>query len=416
MEPSTLSPPSAGAADAPALHAHELEALRRLAADAFGTVHPDEVFAAVCARLRPLLGADFLAASLRPFGGKRQWCADGGEPDADAAARLSLLLARARDGGESLVVADAPGGGADGGRHLAPSAGLAAAVAVPLRAGGEVLGALAAGWSAAPLPPRAARVAEAAAELAAAAFRNAARFDEVQQAAVRRDRFFSAMSHDLRTPITAIVGYSELLQDGIFGELQEKQQEMIDRICLVSGQLTQLLADVMDVAKLDAGRMEFHRQPVSLGALVDQAVGTVEEQASAKGLAVEVELGDDDRAVGLRVDPPRVHQILVHLLTNAVRLTEAGHVRVRTGREGGRRWLEVRDTGPGLPAGSEEAVFEEFMRTAAVPRDKRHPGAGLGLALSRRLARAMGGDLVARGLPGEGASFTLLLPADSEGA
>jgi signal transduction histidine kinase len=223
---------------------------------------------------------------------------------------------------------------------------------------------------------------------------------------VRRDRFFSAMSHDLRTPITAIVGYSELLQDGIVGELTERQQEMMGRICQVSGHLSQLVNDILDLAKLDAGRMEFQLLPIPLGELLDAAIATVEPQAAAKGLRVHVQGSSD---VVVSADEPRVRQILVNLLSNAVKFTESGEVAVSAGVDGERGWIEVRDTGPGLPGGSEEAVFEEFLQLA--PKGKREPGTGLGLAIARRLARAMDGDLTARNVDGSGAAFTLYLPS-----
>ncbi|HEU0298639.1 MAG TPA: ATP-binding protein, partial [Longimicrobium sp.] len=202
---------------------------------------------------------------------------------------------------------------------------------------------------------------------------------------------------------------SELLADGIVGELNGQQLEMIERISQVSGHLSQLVNDILDLAKLDAGRMEFHREEVRLGELVDEALVAIEPQARSKKLELRMEI-DAHRDALLRVDPPRVRQILVNLLSNAVKFTERGEVAVVAGSGDGHTWLEVRDTGPGLPAGSEEAVFEEFLQIAAGTKSKREPGSGLGLAISRRLARAMGGDLVARNGPAGGAAFTLVLP------
>jgi signal transduction histidine kinase len=254
-------------------------------------------------------------------------------------------------------------------------------------------------------------LAEEVAAQASAAFRNASRYDALRQAAVRRERFFSAMSHDLRTPITAILGYSELLQDGIMGDLDARQQDMVERICQVSGHLAQLVNDVLDLAKLDAGRMEFHREPVALGDLVDEAILAVEPQARSKGLELRLEMEGLRDAV-LDLDPPRVRQVLVNLLSNAVKFTEHGAVSLSAGTEGERSWIAVADTGPGIPPGSEEAVFEEFLQIAAGNKAKREPGSGLGLAISRRMARAMGGDLTARHGESGGAVFTLFLPAE----
>ncbi|HYJ80408.1 MAG TPA: GAF domain-containing sensor histidine kinase [Longimicrobiaceae bacterium] len=387
--------------------ADALEALRRIAVDALDTVDPDEVFRIVCAHLPEVLGADFAAVQLPLLEGTREWCARQAPPDG-ARSVLEAALERARRAGETFAVGGV-GEGPPPDRRLEGVAGLSA-VAAPLLREGAAWGVLLVGWHRREPPIRdAVRVAEVVAQEAAAAFRNAARYDALRQAAVRRERFFSAMSHDLRTPITAIVGYSELLADGIVGELGERQQEMVERISQVSGHLSQLVNDILDLAKLDAGRMEFHRESVQLGELVEEAILAVEPQARSKGLELRREVAAQ-RGTVLEVDAPRVRQILVNLLSNAVKFTERGAVAVTAGAGEGRSWIEVADTGPGIPAGSEEAVFEEFLQIAAGTKAKREPGTGLGLAISRRLARAMGGDLTARNAGG--AVFTLFLPLE----
>ncbi len=387
-----LADPSRPGADALRRRVAELEALCRLAVETAASVDAEEIFAVVCARLPALLAADFAALSAPLVEGRLDWSADPARPAPDAA-EVDDALGRARAARETVVAE-----GAD-----------ASLVAVPVRArGGD--GALLVGWRRAGAPgEEEVRLVEGLAEQAGAALSNAARYAEMEAAAERRERFFSAMSHDLRTPITAIVGYSELLQDGIVGELTERQQEMMDRICQVSSHLSVLVNDIMDLAKLDAGRMEFHLERAVLGELVEEAILAVEPQAVAKGLPIRLEV-DEVRDRPLRLDAQRVRQILVNILANAVKFTERGEVTVAAGAEGGRPWIEVRDTGPGLPAGSEEAVFEEFLQVAAGTRGKREPGSGLGLAISRRLARAMGGDLAARSRSGGGAAFILLLP------
>ena len=386
----------------------EAEALRRMAVAAADAVDGDAIFSLACATLRDLLGADFVVASLPLFDGPREWHA-ATEPPREAGARLLELLARARTSKEMVVAGDGDAAQA-GVRVVPPPFGAATAIAAPLPGEGGADGALLAGWHGArAVDAEAVRLAGTVAEQAAAAFRNAARYDALCQAAVRRERFFSAMSHDLRTPITAIMGYSELLQDGIMGDLDPHQQEMVERICQVSGHLAQLVNDVLDIAKLDAGRMEFQREPVALGDLVDEAVVAVEPQAASKGLELRLEI-DGHRAVVLELDMGRVRQILVNLLSNAVKFTERGSVTLTVEVEGRRGWLRVSDTGPGLPAGAEEAVFEEFMQIASGTKAKREPGSGLGLAISRRLARAMGGDLTAVNGDHGGAVFTLHLP------
>ncbi|SOD01925.1 Signal transduction histidine kinase [bacterium JGI 053] len=389
----------------------ELDALRRMAVAAADTVNGDEIFAIVCAAAHELLGADFAVAAVPLFDGTREWCA-GQEPPREAAARLLDLLDRARATADTVVAGElsAAALGLGAAQVVPPPYGAATAVAAPLAGEGAAGGALLVGWHGArAVDAHAVRLAETVAEQAAAAFRNATRYDVLRQTAVRRERFFSAMSHDLRTPITAIMGYSELLQDGIMGDLEPHQQEMVERICQVSGHLAQLVNDVLDIAKLDAGRMEFHREPVTLGELVDEAVVAVEPQARSKGLELRLDL-DGHREAMLELDMARVRQILVNLLSNAVKFTDRGTVTLSVEMDGGRGWMRVADTGPGLPDGAEEAVFEEFMQIAAGTRAKREPGSGLGLAIARRLARAMGGELTAANGTEGGAVFTLHLP------
>jgi signal transduction histidine kinase len=370
--------------------ARRLEALCGFSAEAAGVVDADEIWRMLCGRLVAVLGADAVALRTPLIPEPRAWAGHAGGDEH----RLQVERLAEEDGTETRH-AELPGGGA--------------ALVVPLRHDDDALGTLAVGWSDGAQAEQDGAVAELLARQTCAALANARAYARLTEAAFRRERFFSAMSHDLRTPITAIVGYSELLADGIVGELNGQQLEMIERISQVSGHLSQLVNDILDLAKLDAGRMEFHHEDVMLGDLVDEALVTVEPQARSKKLGLRTDV-DPHRDTLLRVDPPRVRQILVNLLSNAVKFTEQGEVAVVAGSDGGRTWLEVRDTGPGLPAGSEEAVFEEFLQIAAGNKSKREPGSGLGLAISRRLARAMGGDLTARGGGGTGAAFILVLP------
>ena len=386
----------------------EVETLREMAVATADTVDPDEIFTIVCNAFPGLVGADFALAALPLFDAPREWCV-AYEPPREAMSRLAQLLEQARGGGETVIAARGEAA-FDGARAVPPPYGSVTAVAVPMAGEGPGGGALLVGWHGErAVDARTVRLVETVARQAAAAFRNAARYEALRLAAVRRERFFSAMSHDLRTPITAIMGYSELLQDGIMGDLDPHQQEMVERICQVSGHLAQLVNDVLDIAKLDAGRMEFHREPVTLGELVDEAMVAVQPQARSKGLEVKLRIDGHGQAV-LEVDAGRVRQILVNLLSNAVKFTERGAVTLEAAVEERRSWIRVSDTGPGLPEGSEEAVFEEFMQIASGTKAKREPGSGLGLAIARRLARAMGGDLTARNGEQGGAAFTLLLP------
>ena len=380
------------AGDRWAVRARRLESLCTLAAETAGLVQVEPLWTRVCQRLDGVLGADAAALRTPLLTRACTWAAD--DDARETAAALAWRLEEADDAGEPRRC-PLPGGGT--------------ALLLPLASGGERLGTLAVGWpDAGAEEEELASVAEMLAAQTGAALAGVRAYERLAEAAYRRERFFSAMSHDLRTPITAIVGYSELLADGIVGELNRQQHEMVERISQVSGHLSQLVNDILDLAKLDAGRMEFHCLEVRLGSLVEEALVTVEPQARAKGLELRVELADAAERM-VCVDPPRVRQILVNLLSNAVKFTDDGEVVVTAGDGGDHPWIEVHDTGPGLPAGSEEEVFEEFLQIAAGTKSKGEPGSGLGLAISRRLARAMGGELTARS-GGSGAAFTLVLP------
>ncbi len=375
-----------------ALRARRLEALCGLATETAGLVEVEPVWTAICARVRGVLGAGAAALRTTMDDEVHTWAAEGADPGIGRALADAARLEPAEPAWISLE-------------------GSGRALCLPLRGDGAALGTLAVGWPAAIRDEdEAASLAHLLASLTASSLAGVHAHTRHTRTAYRRERFFSAMSHDLRTPITAIVGYSELLADGIVGELSQQQQEMVERISQVSAHLAQLVNDILDLAKLDAGRMEFHRQPVALGGMVEEALLTVHPQARTKGLVLRQEVGGAGERV-VEVDPPRFRQILVNLLSNAVKFTEEGEVVVAAGTDdGGRAWVEVRDTGPGIPAGSEADLFEEFLQIAAGTRGKGEPGSGLGLAISRRLARAMGGDLTARNVEGAGAAFRVVLP------
>jgi signal transduction histidine kinase len=376
-----------------ALRASRLEALCVLALEAAGVVEVEALWDAVGRRLGAVLAP---ACAILRFAEEeehdRVWTEDAA--------------------GEGIV--SAVGEALDGAPGWSATPEGVAVLVLPLHRSGASLGTLGVGWTAPVAEPEELRsIAELLAAHVAAGIAGVRAHDLITEVAYRRERFFSAMSHDLRTPITAIVGYSELLADGIAGDLSRQQQDMVDRISQVSGHLAQLVNDVLDLARLDAGRMEFHSQPSRLGELVEEALPAVEPQARAKGLDLTLALGDAERTAVL-ADPGRARQILVNLLSNAVKFTADGGVTIGAGSDADRAWIDIRDTGPGLPPASEEAVFEEFLQLASGTRSKGEPGSGLGLAISRRLARAMGGDLTARNLEGAGAEFTLVLPRSGE--
>jgi signal transduction histidine kinase len=253
---------------------------------------------------------------------------------------------------------------------------------------------------------------------------------EAEEANAAKSQFLSTMSHEIRTPINAMLGYTQLLDMGLAGPISPGQREYLDRLRASSEHLLALVNDVLDLAKVDAGRLTVATERGVAERVVDSAIELTLPLAEAKGvrLGSEREGGDVD-GVAYLGDEHRVRQILVNLLTNAIKFTPAGGtVRVvtsvgtsrlpATGRRG--RWacISVTDTGVGIDADNLEMIFEPFRQVEANDRGpyrRTVGGTGLGLAISRRLARLMGGDLVVESEVGKGSTFTLCLPAATPG-
>ena len=240
-----------------------------------------------------------------------------------------------------------------------------------------------------------------------------------RQASLAKSQFLSSMSHEIRTPLNAIIGFTDLLDLELAGPLTRGQSHYLARIRASSAHLLKLIEDVLDLAKVEAGRMDVKLEPADAEAAMSSAVGLVEPQAGAAGITIDYQDGHTDRYIG---DEDRVRQILLNLLANAVKFTErGGRVRLTCGTtdapdadaalspEG--RWVFIRvaDTGIGITPEMRESVFEAFVQTEQ-GLTRRRDGTGLGLTISRELARRMGGDLTLRGMD-KGSCFTLWLPA-----
>ena len=226
--------------------------------------------------------------------------------------------------------------------------------------------------------------------------------------------FLAAMSHELRTPLNAIGGYVQLLELGIHGPVTDAQLSALERINRSEKHLLSLINDILNFAKLEAGRVEYTVTDVSLAEAVAAAMPIIQTQLGAKGLSCDVRVRAD--AI-VRADREKVEQILVNLLSNAIKFTDrGGHVTVDTpNRVDGESppgvvFLRVADTGIGVPDQKQSMIFEPFVQVARNP-SRATEGTGLGLAISRDLARGMGGDLRVRSTEGKGAVFTLTLPA-----
>jgi signal transduction histidine kinase len=252
---------------------------------------------------------------------------------------------------------------------------------------------------------------------AALAEADAAR-DEAQAANRSKSEFLATMSHEIRTPINAIIGYTDLLTMELEGPLTPGQHAQLERVRFSSRHLTGLVEQLLDFARIEAGSLRIERRVAFVEDAVAAAVTVLGPEAARKGVALS-----SDCAGGLRYhgDPQRVDQILLNLVSNSVKFTEPGgratlrcaHAHGKlpaTQAEGAWVCLRVEDTGIGIAPDQVERIFEPFVQVES-GYTRRHGGAGLGLAISRRFARWMGGDLTVESTPGAGSAFTLWLPA-----
>jgi PAS domain S-box-containing protein len=230
---------------------------------------------------------------------------------------------------------------------------------------------------------------------------------ELEQATKAKSSFLASMSHELRTPLNSIIGFSGVLQQGLAGPLDDEQLEQIGMINTSGRRLLELVNDILDLASIEAGRARMALEEFDVGGAAAAAVELVRPLADAKDLSIEYTVAAD--VGGMYSDPRRVGQILVNLLGNAVKFTPEGGVTLEARRDGGRVTFVVTDTGLGVPHELKDRVFEEYFQVNDASNGKPW-GTGLGLSLSRRLARLLGGDLELTRSSASGSAFTLWLP------
>jgi signal transduction histidine kinase/ActR/RegA family two-component response regulator len=236
--------------------------------------------------------------------------------------------------------------------------------------------------------------------------------EELRRLDTLKSEFLATVSHELRTPLTAIVGYSRLLIRQVHGPLTPKQLEHQEAIFRSAQRLTDLIDDLLDVSRLESGRVELQARPTDPRPVVDRVIAVVAVAAQAKRIRITNALPGDLPAVN--ADPARLQQILVNLLGNAVKFTPAGGtVRVEAGRQKGHIWIAVEDTGIGIGHDELAQIWDPFYQVEA-PLKRRHGGSGLGLAIVRRLVELHGGVVRAES-DGEnrGSRFTFTVPEAS---
>jgi signal transduction histidine kinase len=232
-----------------------------------------------------------------------------------------------------------------------------------------------------------------------------------EQANHAKSEFLATMSHELRTPLNAISGYVQLLDVGVYGQLSQEQREILERVHRSQRHLLRLINDVLNLSRIEAGRLEYRPESVVLCQLVESVLPMIEPQLAARSIAWSADVPHDLVA---RADREKTEQVLLNLLSNASKFTPPdGNVRIEGARDEahGRLALRIVDTGVGIPRERLPEVFEPFVQVDT-SHARRKEGTGLGLAISRDLARGMGGDLTVESEVGRGSAFTLWLPRD----
>jgi signal transduction histidine kinase/CheY-like chemotaxis protein len=235
---------------------------------------------------------------------------------------------------------------------------------------------------------------------------------ELARANKLKSEFLANVSHELRTPLSAIIGFSQILLDGIDGPVNEDQLQDITQVNKSGQSLLALINQILDLSKIEAGKMELSLERVELPTLIDSVLDSISPLAQEKGLRIDTRF-----ALGLpavEADAGRLKQIIINLLSNAVKFTERGHIEVLAQPSGRMVRIAVKDTGIGISDDSQKVIFEEFVQGDG-SSTRRHGGTGLGLSIVRRLVEMHGGAITVVSEPGVGSTFTFTVPAWASG-
>ena len=235
--------------------------------------------------------------------------------------------------------------------------------------------------------------------------------EELERAYRLKSQFLASMSHELRTPINALLGYTSLMRDHIYGDLNQRQEEALNRMQTASHHLLELVNDVLDLAKIEAGKMPVHVERVHFGELMRELSQTIEPMVRRRNLEYRVEIDPD--LPHLDTDRTKVKQIILNLLSNAVKFTHEGHVAVSARPAPGGIVIDVEDSGIGIREEDVPKIFEDF-RQVDQSSTREYGGTGLGLSITKKLLHLLGGTIRVQSTPGQGSTFSVSLPLRSE--
>jgi signal transduction histidine kinase len=297
----------------------------------------------------------------------------------------------------------------------ARAAGIRSLIAVPMMRDGAAIGAIIVGHRQVDRFTDAQRaLLETFADQAVIAIENVRLFTELRQRTAQlqvanqhKDEFLASMSHELRTPLNSIIGFSEVMLQRMFGDINEKQEEYLNDVLTSGRHLLSLINDILDLSKIEAGKMELEIVEFDVPTAIDNALTLMRERAARRGQTLERVI--DPRLGSTRGDERKFKQVLLNLLSNAVKFTaEGGQITVTAALTNGDVTISVTDTGVGIAPEHHELVFEEFRQVGNA--DKKAEGTGLGLALCRKFVELHGGRISVTSELGKGSTFTFTIP------
>jgi len=404
----------------------ELRALGEVGRAVSSTLDVETVLNTIVSRASQLAGADGCTiyeydSDAEEFRLRAAHNADAGFVAATRAVPLRKgegVMGRAVQMREPIQIPDiaVPGAYQSRQRDVLIGAGYRALLSVPLVREDEIIGSLSLTRKLpGEFPTEVVELLRTFATQSALALQNAHLFQEIEEksrqlevANRHKSEFLASMSHELRTPLNAVIGFSEVLLERMFGEINDKQDEYLQDILSSGRHLLSLINDILDLAKIEAGRMELEVVDFHLPQAIDNAITLVRERAARRAITLAIEI--DPRLGEIKGDERKVKQVLLNLLSNAIKFTpEGGHVGVQAGLSDDFAEVAVTDTGVGIAPEDHEAVFEEF-RQVGTDYAKKHEGTGLGLTLSRRFVELHGGKIWVKSQLGQGATFTFTLP------